>query len=160
MYLKDYVKEFDYYSPVIIANNDYLKDNKEEARKLSAIKRLPIYGASIEVTDILIKNAPELQEKRLCHRISKYLSKEYASDKEKWGHRCRCSLECSSQMGAKRMVSLVKDLTDKGFTNEFGEIMTEIRLEHAVMPMVNEGARKTNQDSVLCLVVTVGKRTC
>ena len=49
MYLKDYVKEFDYYSPVIIANNDYLKDNKEEARKvIQAIKkRLPIcYGAS------------------------------------------------------------------------------------------------------------------
>ena len=49
MYLKDYVKEFDYYSPVIIANNDYLKDNKEEARKSypSYQKRLPIrYGAS------------------------------------------------------------------------------------------------------------------
>lgn len=40
MYLKDYVKEFDYYSPVIIANNDYLKDNKEEARKvIQAIKK-------------------------------------------------------------------------------------------------------------------------
>ena len=40
MYLKDYVKEFDYYSPVIIANNDYLKNNKEEAKKVvQAIKK-------------------------------------------------------------------------------------------------------------------------
>ena len=39
MYLKDYVKEFDY-SPVIIANNDYLKDNKEEARKEAGTKVL------------------------------------------------------------------------------------------------------------------------
>lgn len=48
-YMKDYVKEFDYYSPVIIANNDYLKKNPEEAKKvLQAIKkRLSIcYGTS------------------------------------------------------------------------------------------------------------------
>ena len=49
MYLKDYVKEFDYYSPVIIANNDYLKDNKRRSTQSypSYQKRLPIcYGAS------------------------------------------------------------------------------------------------------------------
>ena len=33
-YMKDYVKEFDYYSPVIIANNDYLKKNPDEAKKV------------------------------------------------------------------------------------------------------------------------------
>ena len=36
----DYGKELDYYSPVIIANNDYLKKNPEEAKKvLKAIKK-------------------------------------------------------------------------------------------------------------------------
>ncbi len=46
-YMKDYVKEFDYYSPVIIANNDYLKKNPDEAKKsCKLLKRLPIcYGA-------------------------------------------------------------------------------------------------------------------
>ena len=33
MYLKDYVKEFDYYSPVSSQTTTTLKDNKEEARK-------------------------------------------------------------------------------------------------------------------------------
>ena len=58
--LKDYVKEFDYYSPVIIANNDYLKDNKEEARKvIQAIKKGYQYAMDHpeEAADILIKNA-------------------------------------------------------------------------------------------------------
>ena len=32
-YYKDYAPELNFYSPVIIANNDYLKDNKEEAIK-------------------------------------------------------------------------------------------------------------------------------
>ena len=33
-YMKDFVPAFDYYSPVIIANNDYLKSHKEEAKKI------------------------------------------------------------------------------------------------------------------------------
>ena len=38
--LRDYGKELDYYSPVIIANNDYLKANPEIAKKvLRAIKK-------------------------------------------------------------------------------------------------------------------------
>ena len=89
MYLKDYVKEFDYYSPVIIANNDYLKDNKEEARKvIQAIKKGYQYAMEHpeEAADILIKNAPELKDKRdFVIESQKYLSKEYASDKDKWG---------------------------------------------------------------------------
>ncbi len=39
-----------------------------------------------EAADILIKNAPELKDKRdFVIESQKYLSKEYASDKEKWG---------------------------------------------------------------------------
>ena len=48
-YMKDFVSAFDYYSPVIIANNDYLKSHKEEAKKfIQAVKKgLPIcYRAS------------------------------------------------------------------------------------------------------------------
>ena len=37
--LEDYVKEFDYYSPVIIANNDYLKDNKKKHVKSSKLSK-------------------------------------------------------------------------------------------------------------------------
>ena len=66
-YMKDYVKEFDYYSPVIIANNDYLKENPDEAKKvLQAIKKGYQYAMEHpeEAADILIKHAPELKNKR------------------------------------------------------------------------------------------------
>ncbi|MGZ7244457.1 ABC transporter substrate-binding protein, partial [Streptococcus pyogenes] len=60
-YLRDFASEFDYYSPVIIANNDYLKEHPDQAKKvLKAIKRG--YQFAIEhpqeSAEILIKHAP------------------------------------------------------------------------------------------------------
>ena len=72
-----------------------------------------------EAADILIKNAPELQEKRdFVIESQKYLSKEYASDKEN-GVNLTQLAGMPSTNGIKKMVSLKEDLTDKGFTNEF-----------------------------------------
>ena len=88
-YLKDFNKDLDYYSPVIIANNDYLKENKEEAKKvLRAIKKGYVYAIEHpeEAADILIKNAPELKDKRnFIVESQKYLSKQYATNKDHWG---------------------------------------------------------------------------
>lgn len=88
-YLKDFAKELDYYSPIIIANNEYLKNNKEEATKIiKAIKKGYIYAIDHpeEAAEILIKNAPELQDKKdFVIESQKYLSKQYAKDKNKWG---------------------------------------------------------------------------
>ena len=122
MYLKDYVKEFDYYSPVIIANNDYLKDNKEEARKvIQAIKKGYQYAMEHpeEAADILIKNAPELKDKRdFVIESQKYLSKEYASYKEN-GDNLMLIAGMTFYKWDKENGILKEDLTDKGFTNEF-----------------------------------------
>lgn len=89
-YFKDYADELNFYSPIIIANNDYLKENAEEAKKiLRAIKKGYQYAMENpeEAADILIKHAPELTNKRdFVVESQKYLSKEYASDKEKWGY--------------------------------------------------------------------------
>lgn len=89
-YFKDYADELNFYSPIIIANNDYLKENAEEAKKiLKAIKKGYQYAMEHpeESADILIKYAPELTNKRdFVVESQKYLSKEYASDKEKWGY--------------------------------------------------------------------------
>ena len=61
-----------------------------------------------EAADILIKNAPELQEKRdFVIESQKYLSKEYASDKEKWGNLMQLA-GMPSTNGIKKMVSLKK----------------------------------------------------
>ena len=62
----DYGKELDYYSPVIIANNDYLKKNPEEAAK------------------ILVKNAPELKLE-LVTESQKWLASKYKADAAEWG---------------------------------------------------------------------------
>lgn len=89
-YFKDYAEELDFYSPVIIANNDYLAQNPEQAKVvLHAIKKG--YQFAIEnpeeAADILIKYAPELADQRdFVVASQKWLSKQYASDKEKWGY--------------------------------------------------------------------------
>ena len=121
-YMRDYVPEFDYYSPVIIANNDYLKKHKEEAKKLlQAIKKGYQYAMDHpeEAADMLIKNAPELKSKRdFVLESQKYLSKEYAQKKENWGHFDAKRWNAFYQW-AKNNGLIEKDLTDKGFTNEF-----------------------------------------
>lgn len=88
-YLRDFAPELNYYSPVIIANNKYLAENKEEAKKvIQAIKKGYQYAIDNpeEAAEILIKNAPELKEKRdFVLASQKYLSKNYANNKDKWG---------------------------------------------------------------------------
>ncbi|MGX7068955.1 ABC transporter substrate-binding protein [Gemella bergeri] len=122
-YLKDFAKELDYYSPVIIANNDYLKENKEEAKKvIQAIKKGYVYAMEHpeEAADILIKNAPELKEKRdFIINSQKYLSERYATDKNKWGE-----FDAERWNAFYRWVNknniVEKTLADNtGFTNDF-----------------------------------------
>lgn len=88
-YLKDYAPELDYYSPIIIANNDYLTNNKEEAKKIiQAIKKGYVYAMENpeEAADILIKYSPELKEQRpFIIDSQKYLSTRYATNKDNWG---------------------------------------------------------------------------
>lgn len=89
-YLKDYAAELDYYTPVIIANNDYLKANGDEAKKiLSAIKKGYQYAIDNpeEAAKILVKHVPELKEQEdFIIASQQYLAKQYATDKSKWGY--------------------------------------------------------------------------
>ena len=83
----DYGKELDYYSPVIIANNDYLKKNPEEAKKvLKAIKKGYEYSIKNpkEAVKILVKNAPELKLE-LVTASQEWLASKYTSYATEWG---------------------------------------------------------------------------
>ena len=83
----DYGKELDYYSPVIIANNDYLKKNPEESKKvLRAIKKGYEYAIANpeEAAKILVKNAPELKLE-LVIKSQKWLASKYKADVAEWG---------------------------------------------------------------------------
>ena len=73
-----------------------------------------------EAADILIKNAPELKEKRdFVIESQKYLSKEYASDKEN-GVNLMQLAGMPSTNGNKENGILKEDIElTKGFTNEF-----------------------------------------
>lgn len=78
---------FDYYSPVIFGNNDYMKKNPDTTKAfLSAVKKGYEYAAGnpSDAADILLKAVPELDEK-LVQKSQEYLSKQYIADAAQWG---------------------------------------------------------------------------
>ena len=83
----DYGPELDFYSPVIIANNNYLKKNPNEAKKvLKAVKKG--YEYSIQnpekAAKILVKNSHEINPK-LALASQKWLVSQYKGNAKKWG---------------------------------------------------------------------------
>lgn len=84
----DYGADLDYYSPVIIANDDFLKNKPEVAKKvLTAIQRG--YEFAIEnpkeAAEILLKAAPELN-KDLVIKSQEWLSDQYKAEVDQWGY--------------------------------------------------------------------------
>lgn len=84
----DYGTELDLYTPVIIGNNDFLKNKPELAKKaLEAIKKG--YEFAIEnpeeAADILLKSAPELDEE-LVKRSQEWLKDKYKAEVARWGY--------------------------------------------------------------------------
>jgi ABC-type nitrate/sulfonate/bicarbonate transport system substrate-binding protein len=85
--LQDVDKNLDYYTPMIIANEDYLAKNPETAKKfLRAVTKG--YQYAIEnpeaAADLLLVDNPEI-DRELAVASQKYLAAEYQSDAEKWG---------------------------------------------------------------------------
>lgn len=85
---KDINPVFDYYTPVIVANNDFLKENPDAAKAfMSALAKG--YEDAVkdpaEAADILCKAAPELDAK-LVQASQEYLKDQYQSDAKSWGY--------------------------------------------------------------------------
>lgn len=85
---KDSNPVFDYYTPVIIGNNQYLEENKETVKAfLNAVKKG--YEDAIrnpeEAADILCKAAPEL-DKKLVLESQKWLVDQYKAEVAQWGY--------------------------------------------------------------------------
>jgi len=77
----------DYYTPLIIANEEVLKDNPELAKKfLKATTKGYEYSIENpeESANILVKAVPEIDAK-LAVASQKYLAKEYKADAKRWG---------------------------------------------------------------------------
>lgn len=80
---------FDYYSPVVIANNEFLETNPETAKAfLAAMEKGFEYSIENpdDAAEILIAAAPELGDSRdLVVASQEYLSAQYKADVEQWG---------------------------------------------------------------------------
>ncbi|MGN6713256.1 ABC transporter substrate-binding protein [Anaerocolumna jejuensis] len=84
----DYGKELDYYSPVIIANNSFLKKNPDTAKKfLNAVKKGYEYAIAEpdKAADILVKEVPELDPK-MVKESQKWLADQYKAEVTRWGY--------------------------------------------------------------------------
>lgn len=79
---------FDYYTPVIIANNGFLDKKPETAKAfLSAVTRGYEFAIQHpnEAAEILCDANPEL-EKELVKASQQYLAAQYQAEAEKWGY--------------------------------------------------------------------------
>lgn len=124
-YLIDYDKNLDYYTPVVIANEKYLKSNGETAKKfMTALKEGYEYSIKHdkESADILMKSVPELKkQEKLVYASQKYLSSKYQDDAKYWGYQEERIWKNFGQFMKDNKV-ITKDFIAKdAFTNEYVE---------------------------------------
>jgi len=115
---------FDYYTPVIIANNDFLAEDPETAKAfLAATARGYEFAAENpeEAADMLIAgdNTGSLAEaEELVKASQKFLSPLYIDDADRWG-----VIDAARWNGFYKWLYenelCAKDLTDIGFSNEY-----------------------------------------
>lgn len=91
-YYKDFEDAFDYYSPVIIANNDFLNNDAETAKAaLRAISKGYEYARANpdESAEILIKSDETGALKgreEFVKKSQQWISKQYVGDGKTWGY--------------------------------------------------------------------------
>ena len=100
---------FDYYTPVVIGNNEFLKNEPETAKAFLAALAKGYEDAIADpsgAADILCKAAPEL-DRELVLASQNYMSAQYKAEVEQWGY-----------MDPARWNSFYNWLNDKGLMEE------------------------------------------
>ena len=88
IYFKDITPEFDYYSPVIVANTDFLANDPETAKAFLAAAAK---GYEFAINDpeaaakILCEQVPELDPEMVAES-QQWLADQYVADASKWGY--------------------------------------------------------------------------
>ena len=119
--LKDLNPILDYYTPVIVTNENNIKNHKELVAKfMKAVAKG--YEFSImnpkEASQILINAAPE-SNKELVKESQIYLSREYRSDAKKWGIQKEIVWKRYAQwLYDQKLIEKMIDV-NAAFTNEF-----------------------------------------
>lgn len=120
----DLAPELDYYTPVIIANNDFLKDDPDTAKAfLAATAKGYEYAIKNpkKAADMLIKgdDTGSLQgSEDLVYASQEYLSKKYQDDASKWGVFDEDRWNAFYKWLYDNKLT-THDLTGKGFTNDY-----------------------------------------
>lgn len=119
--VRDLDSRLDYYTPVIIANDQYLKDNPEIAKAfLRATTKGYEYAMSepMESARILVKYAPETDEK-LAIASQIYLKDQYKADAARWGEMKASVWDGYTQFLLENKL-IPKNLdSSEAFTNEY-----------------------------------------
>ncbi len=119
--LQDFDSNLDFYTPVIIANEDFL-DNQSELTKKFLKATTKGYEYCIEnpeeAVKSLLKYAPEIDED-IAVKSQEYLAKEYKADAEKWGEmKSEIWNNYSGWMYDKGLIEKELDI-EEAFTNEY-----------------------------------------
>lgn len=114
---------FDYYTPVIIANDDFLAENPETATAFLSALALG-YEFCVEnpeeAADILIEACPELESSRdLVVASQIYLADEYIADSDYWGQFDADRWNAFYAWLSDNGLSSSEVPADFGFTNEY-----------------------------------------
>ena len=123
---KDYAKELDYYTPVIIANNDYLKNNKEKAEAFmkATAKGYEFAAANPkEAADILMEGDETGAlngSSELVYASQEWISNQYIDEDSKWGIIDENRWNSFYTWLYENKLTTT-DLTGKGFNNEWIE---------------------------------------
>ena len=120
---KDIDPVFDYYTPVIIGNKDWMKKNPETAKAfLSAAKKG--YEFAIDdpksAADILCKAAPELDSK-LVKKSQEYMKDQYKAEVKQWGYINPKRWNAFYHWISEKGLSKTKIPENTGFTNDYLE---------------------------------------
>ena len=111
---------FDFYTPILAANINWLEKNPEAAKKfLRALSRGYLFAINnpAQAAEILLKHAPEL-DRKLVMRSQEYLASRYQADTARWGE------IDPERWGRFYRWMFERDLLEKnigsgGFTNEY-----------------------------------------
>ncbi|MBR6567776.1 MAG: ABC transporter substrate-binding protein [Clostridia bacterium] len=122
--MTDMEETFDYYTPVIVANNTFLEENPEKAKAfLRATEKGYRYAAENpeEAAQLLIKGDTTgslAGSEELVTESQKWMASQYIADSERWGYidgdRWNAFYEW---LYAEGLVD--RDISGKGFTNNY-----------------------------------------
>ncbi len=114
---------FDYYTPVIISSEAYLRDNPEiTAKFMRAVKRGYEYCINEpgKAADIMLEQVPELNEKQVRASLD-YLAQQYQADAAYWGYQSdKVWQDFAGWMADEELITKPIEI-EKAFTNQYLE---------------------------------------